>query len=136
MRIASALTGFAGALFDPIGMGDLFGLSALVVLAGQSRLTGWARRRRSHAQRLVRGLAVSGAAFLPLALVGAPVIPPGWPVELAEHIAIIPILATALLLAVGTMLICPFAMDMIVSSLPAGGQPLRPVWAVRLAPGR
>jgi MFS family permease len=97
-----------------IGMGELFAVSALVVLAGQSRLTGWAGRRWSHAQSLARGLAVSGAAFLPLALVGAPAIPPGWPEELAEHIAIIPILTTALLLSVGSMLICPFEMDVIV----------------------
>jgi MFS family permease len=98
-----------------IGMGELFGTSALVVLAGQTRLTHWARHHWTHAQSLARGLILTATAFLPLALIGAPAIPSGWPEELAEHIAIIPILTTAILLAIGTMLICPFEMDMIVT---------------------
>ncbi len=97
-----------------IGMGQMFALSALVVIVGQPRVTAWARRRWSSTQSLVRGLAVTGAAFVPLVVVGSPAALRTGPEELGELVGITPILLTAVLLALGTMLICPFEMDVIV----------------------
>jgi len=84
----------------------LFVLSAAVTVAGQLRLTGWAKRLRPE-QAIVLGLAGTGAAFLtPAAAAGlgggaAPVL-----VALAASVA---------LLAAGAALAYPFEMDTIAS---------------------
>ncbi|MFJ2033824.1 MFS transporter [Streptosporangium sp. NPDC087985] len=103
-----------------IGMGQMFTLCALVVIAGQSRVTTWVRGRWTPTQSLLRGLMMTGAAFLPLVIVGSPVPVMVGPEEVAEIVGITPILLTAVLLALGTMLICPFEMDVIVGL--AGGR--------------
>ncbi|MFJ1612112.1 MULTISPECIES: MFS transporter [unclassified Streptomyces] len=88
----------------------LFVLSAAVAVAGQLRLTAWAKARWSRPQAMVRGLAAMGLAFTPLALAQAA----GtgmWqtPAELAA-------LATAVvLLAAGGAVVYPLEMDTVVA---------------------
>ncbi|MYT74089.1 MULTISPECIES: MFS transporter [unclassified Streptomyces] len=83
----------------------LFVVSAAVAVAGQLRLTGWAKRRWDPAQALVRGLAAMGLAFLPLALT-----PPG-----ARAGVLLALVAAVTLLAVGGAVVYPFEMDTVVS---------------------
>ncbi|MFI6514942.1 MFS transporter [Spirillospora sp. NPDC050679] len=83
----------------------LFVVSAAVTVAGQLRLTGWAQRRYTSRQVLVAGLAVMGAAFVPLAL--APPARPG--VQLAA------LVAAVALLAAGGALAYPVEMDTVVA---------------------
>jgi MFS family permease len=85
--------------------GGLFVLSAAVAVAGQLRLTGWAKRLWSPPQALVRGLAVMGLAFVPLALAPSG---RGIPVLVALGTAVV-------LLAVGSAVVYPFEMDTVVS---------------------
>ncbi|MFF7467639.1 MFS transporter [Streptomyces sp. NPDC008092] len=83
----------------------LFVVSAVVAVAGQLRLTGWAKRRWSPDQALVRGLAAMGLAFLPLALT-----PP------TATAAVLTALALAVaLLAAGSAVVYPFEMDTVVT---------------------
>ncbi|MEV7150943.1 MFS transporter [Streptomyces sp. NPDC093084] len=83
----------------------LFVVSAVVAVVGQLRLTGWAKRRWSADQALVRGLAAMGLAFLPLALT-----PPG------ATAAVLAALAVAVaLLAAGGAVVYPFEMDTVVT---------------------
>lgn len=83
----------------------LFVVSAAVAVAGQLRLTDWAKRRWTPAQALVRGLAAMGLAFVPLALT-----PPGAPA------AVLTALVTAVaLLAAGSAVVYPFEMDTAVT---------------------
>lgn len=98
-----------------VGMGQLFALSAVVVIAGQPLVTSWVRRRWTPARTLVAGLVVSGTAFVPLVLCARPAALAIGPEEVGEVLGIAPILATAVLLSLGTMLICPFEMDVIVA---------------------
>ncbi|GAA3137880.1 MFS transporter [Streptomyces echinatus] len=83
--------------------GAVFAASALAALAGQLRLTGWAQRVLSGPQTVACGLAVMGAAFLPLlprahgALAGAAALT-----------------GCAVLLAWGGALLYPFEMDTVV----------------------
>ncbi|MCW2880757.1 MAG: hypothetical protein JWQ95_4857 [Sphaerisporangium sp.] len=97
-----------------IGMGEMFAMSAVLVILFQSRVATWARRRWSAVQSMVRGLVVMALAFAPLVVISAPTPPIMASEELAEHVAILPMLAAAALLALGSMLICPFEMDVIV----------------------
>ena len=83
----------------------LFIVSAAVAVVGQLRLTGWAKRRWSPAQALVRGLAVMGLAFLPLALT-----PPD-----ATFAVLFALLGAVALLAAGSAVVYPFEMDTIVT---------------------
>jgi hypothetical protein len=53
-------------------------------------------------------------ALVPLVAFPQPVVPSVLTEEVAEHLAMLPMLTGAALLAVGTMLICPFEMDVIV----------------------
>ncbi|MFB7494415.1 MFS transporter [Streptomyces sp. NPDC056161] len=82
----------------------LFVVSAAVAVMGQLRLTGWAKRRWSAHEALVRGLTAMGLAFVPLALV---------PHRAA---AVVAALVTAVvLLAAGGAVVYPFEMDTVVS---------------------
>ncbi|MEU6113321.1 MFS transporter [Streptomyces sp. NPDC047117] len=83
----------------------LFVVSAAVAVVGQLRLTGWAKRRWNPGQALARGLAMMGAAFLPLATA-----PPGdrWLTLTALVVAVV-------LLAAGSAVVYPFEMDTVVS---------------------
>ncbi|WP_053673254.1 MFS transporter (plasmid) [Streptomyces xanthophaeus] len=87
----------------------LFVLSAAVAVAGQLRLTAWAKTRWNCQDALVRGLALMGAAFLPLALVAARGTPAPGAVVLAA------LAAAVVALAAGSAIVYPFEMDTVVS---------------------
>ncbi|NUW39409.1 MFS transporter [Nonomuraea rhodomycinica] len=93
-------------LGDAGAVGSLFVVSALVAIAGQLRITDWARRRWSGPQAVVRGLALMAVAFLPLVPAGAA--PSG-----AARVAAV--LVCTALLAAGTALTYPFEMDTVVA---------------------
>ncbi|WP_245657720.1 MDR family MFS transporter [Herbidospora mongoliensis] len=81
------------------GVTLLFVVSGGVAVLGQSRITRWARSRWTPGQAMTWGLAVMGAAFLPLTVttsIGA-------------------VLLCAALLGVGTALAYPFEMDTVVA---------------------
>ncbi|MEU7104915.1 MFS transporter [Streptomyces sp. NPDC046215] len=96
-----------------VGVGLLFAASGLAAIAGQTRLTAWCARRLGAGPSLVAGMAALGAAFLPLLAATAVPVPAGGPGLWA--LAVGPPLASALLLALGTMLAYPFEMDTIVA---------------------
>ncbi|MFJ7206515.1 MFS transporter [Streptomyces sp. NPDC098789] len=83
----------------------LFVVSAAVTVLGQLRLTGWAKRRWTPAQALVRGLAVMGLAFLPLVFA-----PSG-----APYLSLVSLTAAVVFLAVGSAVVYPFEMDTVVA---------------------
>ncbi|MBU6534437.1 MFS transporter [Streptomyces sp. NPDC048405] len=83
----------------------LFVVSAAVAVMGQLRLTDWAKRKWSAHEALVRGLAIMGLAFLPLA-----VVPGGAPVGIGAALV-----TTVALLAVGSAMVYPFEMDTVVT---------------------
>ncbi|MDP4505458.1 MFS transporter [Nonomuraea turcica] len=87
-------------------VGLLFVVSALVAIAGQLRITDWARRRWSGPQAIVRGVALMGLAFVPMALYGLTPAP--------AEIRTVAVIACAALLAVGNALTYPFEMDAVV----------------------
>ncbi|MEU0721176.1 MFS transporter [Streptomyces lavendulocolor] len=88
----------------------LFVLSAAVAVAGQLKLTAWAKRRWSRPQAMVRGLAAMGLAFTPLAL--APAAGTG-PWYLAVELAALA--AAVVLLAAGSAVVYPLEMDTVVA---------------------
>ncbi|WP_416973046.1 MFS transporter [Streptomyces sp. 4F14] len=83
----------------------LFVVSAAVAVAGQLRLTGWAKGRWRADEALVRGLAAMGVAFLPLALV-----PRG-----SSYAVLVGLVLAVVLLAVGSAVVYPFEMDTVVA---------------------
>ncbi|MBT2229927.1 MFS transporter [Nonomuraea sp. NEAU-A123] len=100
-----------------LGVGEMFALSALLVITLQGRVSAWATRRMTAPRSMAAGLAVMALAFTPLVVWPSP-LPPvfaGMGEELAEHLATAPMLVGAALLALGTMLICPWEMDVIVA---------------------
>ncbi|MFJ4883435.1 MFS transporter [Streptomyces sp. NPDC088731] len=90
-------------------MGVVFAVSALVAVAGQLRLTDWARDRLDPPKAIALGLAVMGAAFLPL-LPG----PHRRVHGLSAVLGLGGLVACAALLAVGAALLYPFEMDTLV----------------------
>lgn len=86
----------------------LFGVSGLVAVAGQLRITGWFAARWGPEPSLIIGVMMLAASFLPLAVVpnshrfGGPA-------------AVIALLASATLLAIGSAVGFPFEMDTVVS---------------------
>ncbi|MFI6819005.1 MFS transporter [Nonomuraea sp. NPDC050328] len=83
-----------------LGVTLLFVLSGVLTIAGQVRITAWAKARWSARQAMARGLTVMGVAFAPPALL------PGSPVALA---------GCAALLTLGTMIVYPFEMGTITT---------------------
>ncbi|MGW1893466.1 MFS transporter [Streptomyces sp. NPDC002004] len=91
----------------------LFAVSAAVAVAGQLKITAWARARWTAQRAVFHGIAVMGGAFLPL-LIGSGTVapgsaPPAWGTVLA------PLFATVTMLGLGTALVYPFEMDTVVS---------------------
>ncbi|AEM81986.1 MFS transporter [Streptomyces violaceusniger] len=83
----------------------LFVVSAAVAIVGQLRLTGWAKKRWTPAQALVRGLTAMGLAFLPLTLSSS-----------GGTVAVLTSLVAAVaLLAAGSAVVYPFEMDTVVT---------------------
>ncbi|MEV7502272.1 MFS transporter [Streptomyces sp. NPDC093018] len=83
----------------------LFVISAAVAVAGQLRLTGWAKNRWQSGQALVRGLTVMGLAFVPLALC-----PRG-----SSAAVLASLVVAVVLLAAGSAIVYPFEMDTVVA---------------------
>ncbi len=86
----------------------LFVVSAVVAIAGQMRITDWARRRWTAPQAITRGLTLMAAAFLPMALHAA-----AWPHSATLRLGAV--LACTVMLTVATTLTYPFEMDTVVA---------------------
>ncbi|MCX4649744.1 MDR family MFS transporter [Streptomyces sp. NPDC058293] len=86
----------------------VFAVSALAALSGQLKLTAWAKRTMSGPRAIVCGLALMGAAFLPL-LPG-----PGADSGFGLALGALALTACAALLAWGGALLYPFEMDTVV----------------------
>lgn len=93
------------------GVVALFAISALLGMAGQVRLTAWCERRWRPGQTMSYGLAVMAVSFLPLT--AAEWLP-------GATLRLVPVLACAALLTVGTMMVFPFEMATIAAL--AGGR--------------
>jgi MFS family permease len=91
------------------GASVLFAVSAVVAIAGQMRVTAWAKARFSPGRSVTVGMALMSAAFLFLLLPT-----PAGPAALA------PAVAATVVLTLGTVLAYPFEMDTIVTL--AGGR--------------
>ncbi|WP_415948401.1 MDR family MFS transporter [Streptomyces sp. KLOTTS4A1] len=85
--------------------GAVFAVSALAALSGQLKLTAWAKRRLTGPRAIALGLAVMGAAFLPVL--------PGQYAG-SQVYGVIGLVACAALLAWGGALLYPFEMDTVV----------------------
>lgn len=83
----------------------LFVVSAAVAVAGQLRLTRWAKARRRPEEALVRGLAVMGLAFLPLALTS----------HGSSLVVLASLVVAVVLLAAGSAVVYPLEMDTVVA---------------------
>ena len=94
------------------GVAAIFALSAALALAGQVRLTAWCAARWSPGRAISAGLALMGLAFAPMAASSLAGPRHG---HLAGLIALAPVLASAALLAIGTMMVFPFEMTMITT---------------------
>lgn len=97
-----------------IGVAALFVASGLLTVLAQTRITAWCKTRIPAGHALAVGLVLMASAFVPL-LVTSTLGPSGLMAS-----AVLPCLAAALLLAVGTMFAFPFEMDTIVAL--AGGR--------------
>ncbi|MGY1943977.1 MFS transporter [Nocardia asiatica] len=91
----------------------LFVVSGVVAVAGQLRITAWFKARWGTGRSLVVGMAILGASFLPILAV------PGSG-RFGVTAAVVALLASTALLAVGTAAVFPFEMDTVVSL--AGGK--------------
>lgn len=122
LLFAAAMTGsyvltFQVYLALPLAAGDslggnatkvttgLFVVSAAVAVAGQLRLTAWAKGRWSPHQALAAGLSCMGLAFVPLACT-----PRDSPV-----MTLVALVTAVVLLAVGGAIVYPFEMDTVVA---------------------
>ncbi|WP_049651758.1 MFS transporter [Kitasatospora sp. MY 5-36] len=90
----------------------LFVVSGLGTILLQTRVTAWCRARIAPGTALVAGVAVMGAAFLPLLAASALPVPEAGPGRWA--LAAGPPALAAFLLALGTVLAYPFEMDTVV----------------------
>ncbi len=86
----------------------LFVVSGVVAVAGQLRITGWFKARWGTGRSLAVGMAILAAAFLPLLVV------PG-PGRFGTAAAVVALLLSTAVLAVGTAAVFPFEMDTVVS---------------------
>ncbi len=95
-----------------VGVAALFAVSGLLTIAGQTRITAWCRHRWGPGRCLVMGLGLMAAAFLPpLATATASdgtTTPP-------TAVLLAPLVLSAALLALGTIIVFPFEMDTIVT---------------------
>lgn len=91
----------------------LFAVSGLVTILGQMGVTAWCRARWGSGRSMTVGLAVLGAAFLPLLAAEGFSGEPGTTIETVVGVSAL-ILAAAIL-ALGTAIVFPFEMDTIVS---------------------
>jgi MFS family permease len=108
-QIYLALPLQASRVLGDTGSSVLFAVSAVVAIAGQMRVTAWAKARFSPGRSVTIGMALMSVAFLFLLLPT-----PAGPAALA------PAVAATVVLTLGTVLAYPFEMDTIVTL--AGGR--------------
>jgi MFS family permease len=103
-----------------LGVTLLFAVSGLLTVVGQVRVAAWVKARWTPGQAMTRGLALMGAAFVPLVLstvadstaaASAANEPQGL---VAAGTALAPVLMTTVLLTLATMVVYPFEMATIV----------------------
>ncbi|MEU0880438.1 MFS transporter [Lentzea sp. NPDC005914] len=86
----------------------LFAVSGVLAIAGQLRITAWFREKWGRDRSLVAGLVLLGAAFVPPALTSGTSSGTGL-------LAYVPLVLSAAVLALGTIVVFPFEMDTIVT---------------------
>ncbi|WP_433722150.1 MFS transporter [Nocardia sp. CA-129566] len=86
----------------------LFVVSGVVAVAGQLRVTAWFRQRWGTGRSLVVGMGILAMSFLPLVIIPEPG-------RFGVGAAVVALLISAALLAVGTAAVFPFEMDTVVS---------------------
>ncbi|MFG3292609.1 hypothetical protein ACGF3G_27865 [Streptomyces sp. NPDC048179] len=100
----------------------LFAVSAAVAVAGQLKITAWARARWSSQRAIVYGITLMSTAFLP------PFVDTGTATgtsgRAAWAVALAPLFAPVVLPGLGTAMVYPFEMDTVVSL--AGGRLVAP----------
>ncbi|WP_338595864.1 MFS transporter [Saccharopolyspora sp. SCSIO 74807] len=86
----------------------VFGISTLIGVFGQVRITEWCRGRWSSGRSIVIGLCCMGGSFVPVSL-AAPMLP--------EHagpvVAFVPVVVATVLFTVGQAMTNPFAMELL-----------------------
>jgi predicted MFS family arabinose efflux permease len=101
-----------GGVAGTVGVAALFAVSGLLAIAGQMRITAWCRNRWGPGRCLVVGLGLMAAAFLPpLATATVAAGSTTLPIE----VLLAPLVCSAALLALGTIVVFPFEMDTIVA---------------------
>jgi MFS family permease len=95
------------------GVAILFAVSGLLTVAGQIRVTAWAKKRWTPPQAIVRGLALMAIAFVPVALT-AGINPAAGAGSWRLGLALAPVLLSTVLLTLATMIVYPFEMATIV----------------------
>lgn len=104
--------GFAGTA----AVTALFVASGLVAIFGQVSITAWCRLRWSPGRCLTTGLAVMAAAFVPPIVVSNLAVTASASTSPAALLAgALPLVMSAALLALGTVIVFPFEMDTIVT---------------------
>ncbi len=101
-----------GGVAGTVGVATLFAVSGLLAIAGQMRITAWCRSRWGPGRCLVVGLGLMAASFLPplitaTAAAGSRALP--------TAVLLAPLVFSAALLALGTIVVFPFEMDTIVT---------------------
>jgi MFS family permease len=95
---------------DTIGtieVAALFAISGVIAIAGQLRATAWCKQRWSHGQCITIGLVLMGLAFLPPMATASTVEHSPW--------TFLPLIASVVLLTLGSVVVFPFEMDTIVT---------------------
>ncbi|MFI6452277.1 MFS transporter [Streptosporangium amethystogenes] len=98
-----------------LGVTLVFVVSAVLTIVGQARLTAWATRRWRPPQAIARGLVLMGLAFAPVALAAPWAGRAGTSGGAAGVLVLLPVLGTAALLSLATMIIYPFEMATIAT---------------------
>jgi len=101
-----------GGIAGTVGVAVLFAVSSLLAIAGQLRVTAWCKRRWGPGRCLVAGLVLMASAFVSPLLTAAA--PPAADTG-ATVVLLAPLVLSAALLALGTIVVFPFEMDTIVT---------------------
>lgn len=99
-------------LVGTAGVAALFAVSGLLTIAGQMRITAWCRNRWGPGRCLMVGLSLMAAAFLPPLATATATASSGM---LTTTVLLAPLVLSAALLALGTIIVFPFEMDTIVT---------------------
>ncbi len=94
-------------------------ISELIAIVGQVRITAWAKARWTQQQAIVRGLALMGLAFIPLAATAHVERTPHSEGLIAQTVALMPVLSSTALLTLATVMVYPFEM---ATATTLGGQ--------------